>query len=153
MRRLGSESLSSPFDRAVFLVLSPCRCLQSRPAGLRFRLGFATTGGAHSFSRSQVNVVLRPASALLLPPGIGVFGRGAGWKLMITGTCSTSCFRRKCLFLLHSWQRAVGLHVVVILCFQAPKWNHLPINTFSLISLNQPNFQRHLNRKWQWFSS
>lgn len=48
--------------------------------GLRFRLGFATTGGAHSFSRSQVNADLRPASALLLPPVVGVFGRGAGVK-------------------------------------------------------------------------
>lgn len=31
--------------------------------------------------------------------------------------------------------------------------NNSPINTFSLISLNQPNFQRHLDKKQQWFSS
>lgn len=137
----------------LFLVLSPCHCLQSCPAGPWFRLGSATTGGAHSFSRSQVNAALRTAPALLLLQPEVSSSTGLGWKLTIMGTCSTSCFRRNYLFLLHSWQRAVGLHIVVILWFQAPKRNLLPINTFFWISFNQSNFQRHLDRKWQWFSS
>lgn len=64
-RWLRSESLSSPFHHAVS-VLSPCPRLQSRPAGPWFRLGSATTGGARSFSRSQVNAALGAAPALLL---------------------------------------------------------------------------------------
>jgi len=114
----GSDGPSSPVDCAVSCS-DPVPFPQSHPAGSWFRSGCGTTGGAPGFSHSQVNATWREeqphtstASSARHPEPWG------GREPAVTGTRPTSRLRRKRLFLLRSWQRAVGLRIAVVLWLQ-----------------------------------